>query len=365
MRKYPSGTPAEETPEPMKRNKAKPLQTLGYSVLAGLVFGLVLGWLYDALLLCLLMALGIALTIWTFHSLLEFYFLPGIRTLSRKKRILIETVAFFLSSLLGFLLPVFLFSRIFRFTVFGEKVFWINLGLLIVLFLMSQGLALAHRFYKELRDKELAESRLKVLAAEAELRALKSQINPHFLFNTLNSINSLIPRNPSLAQKMIANLSGLLRMALDDQEKMLVPLRKELEFAHLYLELEKVRFGGKLRYGESVAPEVMDASFPAMILQPLLENAVKYGVALSREGGDILLELKEADGSIACRIWNTAGGREGHGDRREGPGGTGLQNIRQRLELLYGDRFLFQAGLSEESGYEIQMTFPLERGRRL
>ncbi|MBY0425435.1 MAG: histidine kinase, partial [Cytophagales bacterium] len=135
-----------------------------------------------------------------------------------------------------------------------------------------------HIYYVSYSQTRIRESELHALVRESELRLLKSQLNPHFIFNSLNSISSLTLSNPNLAQQMIIQLSSYIRYALKQDKNELVNFSEELEYTHLYLSIEKVRFGEKLNFETNCPPETLEAKIPNMIIQPLIENAIKYGV---------------------------------------------------------------------------------------
>jgi sensor histidine kinase YesM len=333
---------------------------LGICTILGAAFGLIFGYLYNQYLRFLIIALSISYTILLFNSLLLIFISPKIKKLPPKKRNQFEIFSFFITTLIGFFISISILSKIFRFSVYTGKIFLVNMGLLVGLYMMVTGLNFSFRFYKELKEKELAEEKLKALAGEAKLKALKSKINPHFLFNTLNSVNALLSENPSLARKVIDRLSALLRVSLESDEKMLLPLRKELDFAHLYLEIEKIRFNDKLEFLESVDPEMLDVPFPAMVLQPLLENAVKHGIARSRQGGTIELIVQKKERSLWCAISNTGGGSSADRIPNSEARRTGIANIRQRLDLLFKGRYEFRAGYLESGKFEASLLLPLD-----
>jgi len=250
---------------------------------------------------------------------------------------------------------------IFEIVNFNEIIGWQFLFGMMSYLLMA-GIFYTIIYYNQFREKTMREAELKVLTKEAEFKALKMQINPHFLFNSLNSINALVKRNPNQSRKMIGLLSDLLRMSLESRDKMLVALKEELEFVHRYLEIENVRFGDRMEYVEDVDQRLMAYRVPAMILQPLLENSVKYGVARRRGKGKIMLSVKRTGAKLLFTISNTisSGLEEGELSRN----GTGLYNIKKRLELLYSDEFDFTAGPSGDGNFEVKFTIPIKKDER-
>jgi len=188
-------------------------------------------------------------------------------------------------------------------------------------------------FYQNFREKVRRESELKALVKEAELHALKSQINPHFLFNSLNSISSLTMSDPQKAQEMVINLSSLMRYSLKYKQNEKVSFGKELENIKLYLQIEKVRFGVKLNPVFEIDESCADAKIPTMILQPLYENAIKYGVYEATEPVDVITCCRRKDDFLEVTIQNTY---DPNVQSKKGEG-IGLRNIRDRLQVLFNN----------------------------
>jgi signal transduction histidine kinase len=187
-------------------------------------------------------------------------------------------------------------------------------------------------------ERLLAEqAKLQAQLSEARLSALRMQLNPHFLFNTLNAVSALVERDPAGVRTMIARLSSLLRRVLDDGGAAEVPLRDELAFIRDYLDVQRVRFQDRLEVEESIAPEAVDALVPPLLLQPLVENAVGHGVRRIEEGvGEIRLVARVDGGRLRLSVEDNGPGLDG-GDGQAGGGGVGLSNTRARLHALYGD----------------------------
>ena len=208
------------------------------------------------------------------------------------------------------------------------------------------------RFYRRLQEREkqalrleLDASELKTQLARAQLGALKMQLQPHFLFNTLNAIMVLVRQQKSReAEEMVGHLSDLLRFVLEDVEAQEVPLRRELEFLELYLSIEQVRFQDRLRVEIAVDPAALEAAVPHMALQPLVENAIRYGIGRSSAAGRIRISAARANGSLEIKIEDDGPGLPPHG-APQGKG-IGLANTRARLNRLYGDA----ARLTVENG---------------
>jgi len=176
-------------------------------------------------------------------------------------------------------------------------------------------------------------ARLQAQLAEARLSALRSQIDPHFLFNTLNAVSALVERDPRGVRRMIARLSELLRHSLEGASEPVVTLRQELAFADRYLEIMRIRFQGSLEVETKVDDEAMDALVPSLVLQPLVENAVKHGVGRLKGVGRIEIEARRDGGRVVLRVRDNGPGMEGDGPPREG---VGLRNTRERLDTIFG-----------------------------
>jgi signal transduction histidine kinase len=185
----------------------------------------------------------------------------------------------------------------------------------------------------ELRTRELAEERALKMAAEARLSSLESRVQPHFLFNTLNSISSLIREDPVRAERMVERLAALLRFSLDNNQAPLVPLRQELKIIADYLEIEKARFGNRLRYSIDIPPELVEIEVPPMSLQTVVENSVKYAVSPSREGAEIRIRARALTDRVAIEISDDGPGF----DRTGFKSGHGLDNLESRLGAIFGN----------------------------
>jgi len=186
-------------------------------------------------------------------------------------------------------------------------------------------------YYEDLQEKLKIETELQTLVQQAELNALKSQINPHFLFNSLNSISSLTITNPDMAQEMVIKLSDFLRYSLSHDKNEKASLKQEFENLQRYLDIEKIRFGKRLNFSTEIPEKCLTQKIPNMILQPLIENAIKHGVYHSTE--EVLVELKclEKDEFVVIEISN-----EYDPDAIKKAGeGIGLSNIKKRLQLIY------------------------------
>ncbi|MEQ9424952.1 MAG: histidine kinase [Cyclobacteriaceae bacterium] len=186
--------------------------------------------------------------------------------------------------------------------------------------------------YHELQQKTIAENELVTIARESELNMLKFQINPHFIFNSLNSISSLTTSEPSKAREMVVKLSEFMRYSLKSTEDSMSTLREELNNVNLYLEIEKVRFGNKMMFVSDVSDDVFNMRIPNMVLQPLIENAIKYGVYEAVEASTIKLTASYDNDLLRIEISNSY---EPESIVHKGRG-IGLNNINNRLNLTFG-----------------------------
>ena len=191
-------------------------------------------------------------------------------------------------------------------------------------------------------------------AREAELRALRAQVNPHFLFNCLHSISALAGQEPAAARHMCQELAEFFRDSLRAGSERLVPLSTEVALIRRYLDLEHIRFGDRLRHTICVAPDTADPLVPPLILQPLIENAVRHGIATMLEGGEVTIELVTEGGRTVAVIDNPF-----DPDGRRPGTGIGLVNVRARLSALYGDRASLAAGAVGQQ-YRVRIEIPKE-----
>jgi sensor histidine kinase YesM len=262
-------------------------------------------------------------------------------------------VTIFIWMMAGYLILNGLFSENDAYRVFlAETIsFRIITGVMFYALLVSGYYLLIN--FRELKEKNLREARLTNLLKEAELNMLRSQIRPHFLFNSLNSISSLTMTNPEKAQEMVIKLSEFMRYTLNLPDSMISTLEKELYHAELYLDIEKVRFGERLAFEKNISEDTLQWDLPVMILQPLIENSVKYGVYESSETTSIKLDAMLDNGVLEIRIGNTY---DPEALIRKGTG-TGLKNIRGRLLNLYGTSSLMKINQSENY-FEVILRIP-------
>lgn len=207
--------------------------------------------------------------------------------------------------------------------------------------------------YREAEERKLESAELGALLQAAQLQALRSQLNPHFLFNTLHSIAELIHENPRQAEQMVLQLGELLHKSLKTQAVQ-VPLREEIDFIRSYLAIEQVRLGERLEVIWKIPPEVVDAPVPSLILQPIVENAIRHGIAPLPRGGRLEIAAASVAGRLELVVRDNGTGFGGAGEK---PGnGIGIENTRARLARLYGSRASFR--LTNDHGLVVSLTLP-------
>jgi LytS/YehU family sensor histidine kinase len=212
---------------------------------------------------------------------------------------------------------------------------------------------LALFYFERTRTLEVQRAEANAVAREAQLHALKGQINPHFLFNSFNSLRALIDENPARAREAVTHLAVIMRYSLTSSERKVVPLSEELRVVNLYLDLEKLRLGDRLAVTVNVSPEAAAAQIPPLMLQGLVENAVKFGPAARKQGGEIVCSARIHEGRLHLRVTNP--GRLGTSSESTG---TGLKNLRDRLQLLYGDAAWFAIGDEDGARVVAEVSLP-------
>jgi len=224
------------------------------------------------------------------------------------------------------------------------------------------GLYFGIKYYLQLQEQ--TEQTLKATSAahQAQLKMLRYQLNPHFLFNTLNAISTLILDGANeTANKAVSRLSDFLRYTLDNDPMSRVTLGSELSAIDLYLEIEKVRFGDRLVIEKSIEAKAQDALVPSLILQPLIENAIKYAITPSEQGGTLRISARVQHKTLVLQISDSGPGLgNGNGNNGQKSCGVGLKNTRERLQQLYGDSQAFTLAPNEPSGLRITINIPYE-----
>ena len=226
------------------------------------------------------------------------------------------------------------------------------------------GVGYAFDYRERYREREAAASELKAQLAQARLESLKMQLHPHFLFNALHAVSGLVRTGErQAAVKTIAGLSELLRRALDGADEQEVPLREEIKFVELYLDIQMVRFPDRLRVRMEVAPETLDARVPNMILQPLVENAVRHGVSPSESAGVVVISAYRAGRMLHVDVSDDGPGLQS-GWRMEESEGIGLANTGERLKRLYGPDHGFELRGGAGGGVTASVRLPFRDERR-
>ncbi len=217
----------------------------------------------------------------------------------------------------------------------------------------------AINFYLIVEEQVDELQRLEVQAASAQLAMLRYQLNPHFLFNTLNSISTLVLlKQTERASAMLQRLSSFLRFTLVNEPTGRVTLEQEVETLKLYLDIEKMRFGDRLRTEFDIQAEALKAQLPSLLLQPLVENAIKYAVTPQEEGAEIELAARLVGDDVRVTVSDTGPGLPGEADAMSLSTGVGLANIRDRLRQAYGDAARMEAGPVAGGGYSVILTWP-------
>jgi two-component system LytT family sensor kinase len=215
-------------------------------------------------------------------------------------------------------------------------------------------------YYQQFREKQRAAAQLEVELAQAKVLALRMQLNPHFLFNTMNSISSLMRIDINAADNMLEQLSSLLRITLERGDVQLITLREEIEFVEMYLAMQDQRYAGRVRQTVSIDPELHDALVPAMILQPIVENSFVHGLSKLTGGGELLIETRKVGEQVSLRVLNSGVGLSQVGKESSEGQGIGLANIKSRLELHYGNAAAFSIAEVDGKCVEVTVRFPLQ-----
>ncbi len=210
-------------------------------------------------------------------------------------------------------------------------------------------------YYNKYRTNELRASKLEAKLALAELDALKMQLHPHFLFNTLHSISTLMQRDVEAADRMLSRLSDLLRISLDNVGKNKITLREELDFLNKYLDIQAIRFKGRLNINMRINDTALDLKVPNLILQPLVENSIKHGVEHMNDESEILISAGIENGNLNITVKDSGPGIDGNYTE-----GVGLKNTKARLEQLYGVNFIFSISNADSKGVLVNLKIPAE-----
>ena len=271
-------------------------------------------------------------------------------------RLGLEMTFLLLDHVVGAVAALLVCSRIFGFEVVPSAA-WLAVAAMVIAFPIIHGTEMALRFFRQVQEKERQEEQLRALATEAELKALKAQINPHFLFNTLNTIAELIHADSERAEATVERLAEMFRYVLNGSERGLVPLEEELAFLDDYLEIERVRFGDRLRVTREIAPEALDLLVPSLVLQPLVENTVRHG--LGADGSiDLGIDIHTDGDRAVIAISDQGPGMPAGHKIGEGPG-HGLYNVDQRLRKTYGEAYGLEIGANQPQGTIVTLSIPV------
>jgi two-component system, LytTR family, sensor kinase len=265
-------------------------------------------------------------------------------------------------------LPCAISARLAELLVLRKSISWTSMqaafeGVLYATFILISwsGLYFSIKHYQALQTERERVLEAEALARQARLQALRYQLNPHFLFNTLNSISTLISEGDSTrANGTLTQLAGLLRSTLEEDVLQEVPLRREIGVAQEYLGIEKVRLGDRLNVVLKISPETLDALVPAFLLQPLIENAIRHGIAPRPEGGTVRIETYRSGKHFRLNVSDDGVGDqspESQGERTRG--GIGLANSIERLRVLYGADHRLVVNWPAEGGCRIEVEFPI------
>src|SRR5215210_7553725 len=234
-----------------------------------------------------------------------------------------------------------------------HRIVFLNLDRELLVYWIIVVVSHAADYYQRYREGELR-------ASQAQLQALKMQLHPHFLFNALHSISALVHTDPEAADKMIARLGDFLRLTLESSAAQVVPLSQELEFLNCYLEIERTRFRDRLTTQIEAEPQVLDCRVPNLILQPIVENAIRHGVSQRSAHGHVEVRAARAGSSLRLEVRDNGRGLpEGAEACRSKQGGVGLANTRARLQQLYGGDYRFEISNAPAGGAVVTLELPL------
>ncbi len=233
------------------------------------------------------------------------------------------------------------------------------LGSLLIFWILV-GVFLAYDYYQKFREKQLELIRMENELNNAQLRALKMQLHPHFLFNTLHTISSLIDESTEDAQKMLSQIGFLLRSLLDQDQKQKISLKEEMKYIQSYLDIEQTRFRDRLKIEYDIEKETLQTQVPNLILQPLVENAIKHGFSKRTDCGKIKISGKRFNGQLELIVED-----DGRGTRDTKlafkNGGIGLKNVKNRLAQMYKENYKLELTSNRENGFTARILIPFEQ----
>jgi signal transduction histidine kinase len=238
-----------------------------------------------------------------------------------------------------------------------RELFFLNFDWEMMTYWAIIGLSHALDFHRESQDRELAAAQLETRLAEAQLQALQRQLHPHFLFNTLHTISALMHRDTEAADAMLAKLSDLLRLSLDKVGTQQVPLKDELDFLQSYLDIERTRFADRLQVSTQIDSDTLDASVPNLVLQPLVENALRHGIGPKIGGGTVEILAQRIGDELRLIVRDNGLGLSTDAMNSLNTG-VGVSNTRSRLQHLYGDRHRFEFHTPPGGGLAVTIDIP-------
>jgi signal transduction histidine kinase len=238
-----------------------------------------------------------------------------------------------------------------------RELFFLNFDWEMMTYWAVVGLGFAIDYHRESRARELTAAELQTRLAEAQFQSLQRQLHPHFLFNTLHAISALMHRDIEAADAMLARLSDLLRLTLERSGTQTVTVKDEVDFLEKYLEIERARMGPRLQVRVDVDPEALDARVPNLVLQPLVENAIRHGIVPRIEGGRVEVAVGRAGDMLRLVVRDDGPGLPG-GEPPASAAGVGIGNTRSRLERLYGARHRFEFATPPGGGLAVTIDIP-------
>jgi two-component system, LytTR family, sensor kinase len=236
-----------------------------------------------------------------------------------------------------------------------------NIVIFWIIFLLFRGIG----YYQKYREREFTASQLEIQLVNAKLRVLRMQLNPHFLFNTMNSVSSLMRSDVDAADEMLERLSSLLRMSLDRGDAQQVTLHQEMEFVQMYLSIQDLRFAGVVTQHIDIPAELLDALVPSMILQPIVENAYVHGLARATSEATLNIEASGIDGDLRLHVRNSGGRLQRPELDTRSREGVGIANVKARLALHFGDEQSFSLHELPTGEVEAILLLPLRFSPRL
>ena len=333
------------------------------SFLFGLALGLVITTFSGQLVLTCAITLIFTFFVWGSEELVHHVFISRLKTTSVQKLLVRDLSLSWLVAFLAAIAAILLIKLLLGISFLPSSTDGFTNFFFVMLISLSAttifvSIDYAANYYEEAQKRIIKEKEAKAAAIKAELKALKAQINPHFLFNTLNTIAALARLNPAQAEKTAEDLAEMYRYILHASEKESVSLKQELEFIATYLRIAKARFGEKLKVEEEISPSIVDTLIPSLLLQPIIENAIKHGISESSEKGKIKITAHKEKELIKIQIEDNGPGIPDHIFSKLFLQGTGLKNIAERLKNIYGREDLLHIENRTPQGVLVTITLP-------